>query len=62
MLDVCRDLDDVAGVQALCGLAFFLVPALALDADQYLAATQLAWWLCQLLRQPGSKVSLWMGR
>lgn len=38
MLDVCRNLDDIAGVQALRGLALFLVPALAVDADQHLSA------------------------
>ena len=38
VLDVCRDLDDVAGMQALCRLALFLIPALALNADQHLAA------------------------
>ena len=38
MLDVCRNLDDIAGVQTLRGLALFLVPALAVDADQHLSA------------------------
>ena len=38
VLDVSRNLDDVSGVQTLCGLALFLIPALALNADQHLAA------------------------
>ena len=38
VLDVGGNLDDIAGVQALRGLALFLVPALAIDADQYLSA------------------------
>lgn len=38
MLDACRDLDDVAWCEALRCLAFFLIPALAIDADENLAA------------------------
>lgn len=39
VLDVCGDLHDVAGHKALGGLALFLVPALALNADKNLAAS-----------------------
>lgn len=38
VLDVGGNLGDIAGVQALRGLALFLVPALAVDADQHLSA------------------------
>lgn len=39
VLDVCGNLHDVVGHKALGGLALFLVPALALNADKNLAAT-----------------------
>ena len=41
VLDVRGDGDDIAGGQALRGLALLLIPALAVDADEQLSAAAL---------------------
>ena len=60
VLDLGGDVDAVAGVQFHGGLALLLVVAAAGHADEDLAAAGLCVMDVQLLRQPGSKVTLWM--
>ena len=39
MFDVGGNFNHVAGIQRLCGFSFFLVPAIAVNADKYLTTT-----------------------
>ena len=41
VLDACGNLDDIARLEALWGPALLLIPALAVDADEHLAAALL---------------------
>ena len=57
VLGVGGNAHGFASFEFLGFLAFDLVVASAAHGDEHLAPP---WWMCQLLRHPGSKVTLWM--
>ena len=57
VLDPGRDGHNIAGVQGLRGLSRLLIPARPSVHSSSWPPPDFAWWMCQLLRQAGEKVT-----